>query len=106
MSTKQNVRARSGLVQVRLLLIMFAISAIAAWLVAFPVAGRRQTANAAPPRLENPQETKQAEAFQKAGTEGDSSKSVYKKHQGSSLLSMRPIMAICMKASAERGDCS
>jgi hypothetical protein len=74
MSTKQNVRARSGLVQVRLLLIMFAISAIAAWLVAFPVAGRRQTANAAPPRLENPQETKQAEAFQKAGTEGDSSK--------------------------------
>jgi len=33
-------------------------------------------------------------------------KSVYKKHHGSILLSMRPIMAICMKASAERGDCS
>jgi len=32
--------------------------------------------------------------------------SVYKKHHGSILLSMRPIMAICMKASAERGDCS
>jgi len=33
-------------------------------------------------------------------------KSVYKKHHGSSLLSMRTIMAICMKASVERGDCS
>ena len=51
------------------------ISMISGGILLFSIAnyGGRRATNAAPPRLETPQETKLAEAFQKAGRTGDAS---------------------------------